>query len=173
MTKERNPRDVDVHEIVDVIETLADWVEAEGDWTAGPAREMADKIVAKLVGPERASESRLSSRHIVADMRYCAKVADSLAISIEEANAFFIGEPIKRVEAVAAWALDAADKNFIGLDKHWRPDPESPGVMVHGQRGRAVADMLRDWARVNHTGVYRQAQLRPQATPTTSLQIGA
>jgi hypothetical protein len=165
VAKERNPRDVDVFEIVKVLEDYLDYGQAPRE-----INQRAEDIISKLVGPERESQARWSSRHIVADRRYCARLANSLAISEEEAVDYFLGEPVKRIEKVAAWALDAADKNFIGLDKNYQPDRESPGVMVHAQRGRAVANMLRDWARVNQTGIYRQHQLYPQATPISSLE---
>ena len=160
----RNPRDVDVYEIVEVIEEMLPMVRER-------ERRRAVALVEKLVGPERESEARWSSRHIVADHEYCHELAGSLAISYQEARDFFIGEPIKRVEAVAAWALESADKNFAGLDKNYKPDPESNGAAVHGARGRAVADMLKDWAIQNQTGVYRVRQDTRQATPVAEESV--
>ena len=169
MGKPRDPRDVDVHEIVASIEEL---IELNNDVQGNPLPGCADAhsraiwIINKLVGPERASEARWSSRHIVADRAYTDAVAESLAVSPEETHEWFIGEPIKRVEAVAAWALESADKNLAGLGKDYEPDPESSlGPRVHGRRGQMVADMLEDWAITNHTGIYRRAQEARQATP--------
>lgn len=163
MSRERDPRDVDVHEIVEVLEQLG--ALSPMAWDTNSPVYRAHKIIDKLVGPEREAEARWSSRHIVADEFYCQRVAESLAISTEEAIDYFIGEPIRRVDKVAAWALETADRNFAGLDKNYEPDPETPGPRVHGQRGRAVADMLRDWAIQNQTGVYRTRQQHRQATP--------
>ena len=170
MGKERDPRDVDVHEIVEVIERYLKLIkETQGVNSPPDLEAKAIATVAKLVGPERESESRWSSRHIVVDEAYCTKLADSLAISTQEARDFFIGEPVRRAEKVAAWALDACDRTFSGLDNNYEDDPEGDGPMVHGRRGAMVADILRDWSVMNNTGACRLRQYRRQATPSEAI----
>ena|SRR5215217_7371889 len=132
MGKERDPRDVDVHEIVDVLERYYRLIKDQNLEAPPDLEAKMANMIRKLVGPERESESRWSTRHIVVDEAYCEKLADSLAVSVDECHDWFIGEPIKRVEKVATWALETADKNLAGLDASY----QSVGLPhVHGQRG--------------------------------------
>jgi len=164
MGKELDPRDIDVHEIVRVIENFCNATEYSEEADYRYLIRSARELVQKLVGPERESESRWSSRHVVVDEEYCEKLADSLAISVEEAYDFFIGEPVRGAEKVAAWALEEEAKTFAGLDKEYEPETEP---LVHTPRGKRVADMLQDWAMTRHRGVYRQRQDTRQASEAT------
>ncbi len=143
MAKE-DPRAISAYEIVDVIEGLS---KAAGSFPADwDLMDKAEALVNKLVGPERESEARWSTRHIVVDQRYCEVLADSLAISVDQAHDFFIGEPLKRAEPVAAWALEKADEKIL------------ENGAVHGSRSRIVSEILEQWARDNKCGVYRERQ---------------
>lgn len=132
-------RKVEIGEVVEVIEDLMEHVD--------PAEELTDRaeaIVNRLVGPERETCSRLTSKHLVADEELCQILAHDLAISEEEAREAFIGEPVKRVFAVAMWALDQADEDI--------------GDGVHGQRGPRIARLIQEWAERNQAGIYRIGQ---------------
>lgn len=171
MAKKEDPREISVYEIVDLIEEFKEYhwepsKESTEEWSDYEAHmAAADKLIAKLVGPERQSESRWSSKHIRVDEPYCEQLADSLGISKEEAYDFFIGEPVKYAEVIASWALDQVDFKALGENKYGEPDHHSNGPRVHLQRGRAVADLLQAWAYNNQRGVYRQQQEERQATP--------
>lgn len=169
MAKKEDPREISVYEIVSLIEEFKEYhwdpegPEELADWTAH--MNAADALIAKLVGPERQSESRWSSKHIRVDEPYCELLADSLGISKDEAYDFFIGESVKYAEIIASWALDQVDFKGQGENKYGEPDHHSNGPRVHLQRGRAVADLLQAWAYNNQRGVYRERQEERQATP--------
>jgi hypothetical protein len=127
----------------------------------------AERVIEKLVGEGRQSESRYTTKHVLVDEEYCHLLADSCAISHREAYEAFIGEPIKYAEAIATWALEQADNNAMGLDKSGDPDPESYGIRIHAQRGRMVADILGAWAYNNQRGIYREEQPERMGTPAS------
>lgn len=169
MAKQPDPRELSAYEIVDLIREFMEYhwepggPEEEEDYERHMAA--AEKVIDKLVGPERQSESRWSTKHILVDRQYCEQLADSLAISADEAYECFIGEPVKYAEVIAAWALDQVDFKAMGENKYGEPDHTSNGPRVHLQRGRAVADLLQAWAYSNQRGVYRQRQEDRQGTP--------
>jgi hypothetical protein len=130
---------VKIEEIVEVIQELCG---APGSVDVY-AVQRAQNVLERLVGPERETRSRLTSKYMVCDEGLCAAIADDLAVSEDETREWFINEPVKRVIKVCAWALDTVDEQIL------------EGGGVHGQRGPKVAKILDEWARHNHTGVHR------------------
>ena len=133
--KHPDPRDIDVYEIVDIIKELADEPSAR-------AGARGYRIIAKLVGEERMTGSRWSSKHIIVGPRHCRDLAEDLGIGYGDAVEFFLGETLKRAQNVAAWALDQADETIL------------ENGSVYGNRGRIVAKVLKKWAVENHAGMF-------------------
>ena len=138
-------RDVGVYELVEVLEDLLAELKGKEDWLGGrlEASLRAEDLIDKLVGPERETASRWSSRHILVDEAACEDLAADLAISPAQARLYFLGEPVKRAQRVASWCLDEVDQKIM------------ENGAIHGQRGRMVADLLDSWARRNQAGLYR------------------
>jgi hypothetical protein len=168
MAKKDDPRQLSADEIVEVIETLIERAQDPSDYITEADQQAfysdiadAQKVIDKLVGPERESDARWSTRHILVDGKECERLADDLAISVDEAHDFFIGEPVKEARAVASWALDVVDDALYVMAAE---DPASY-VNMKRPRGEAIAEMLEIWARTKHKGVYRRRQDERQGPP--------
>lgn len=161
-TKNASGREVGILEVVEVIESLieaATWDDM--DEPEVEAVEAGEAILARLVGPERETATRMTSKYMIADREFCELLADDLCLHPDEVAEVFLGEPVKRCFKVAIWAIDAADKEIM----------EAGGI--HGRRGPRVAKILREWAQGNQCGAYRRAQKERQYYDESEAKEGA
>jgi hypothetical protein len=142
-------REVGIEEVVEVIEEMASSYGTR-EYVDEETCQRARGLVKRLVGPERETRSRITSKYMICDAGMCAALADDLAVSEEETREWFINEPVKRVIKVCVWALDTVDSQVL----------ENGGV--HGQRGAKIAKILEEWSRHNHTGIHRHRQTERQ-----------
>lgn len=115
-------REVSMEELTNLLEWIIALQESPEPPTAREYEEVLDKvaenaesILERLVGPERETQTRLSSRHLICDEGMCDLLAQDLAVTPEAARAVFLGEPWKRSIKMASWALDHADDELVRL----------------------------------------------------------
>lgn len=101
-------REVKAEELVEVLGGLME--HAEDNAAMAGTLTAAEDLLERLVGPERATNSRLSSRHLICDRYMCEIIAGDLGIDLEPVVEVFEGEPYKRAMALASWILDEADE---------------------------------------------------------------